>query len=62
MVDRVASAEQMKVGTRVLGRWTDRKYCPGTITRVAEDGNYDIVFDDGDRKIIGLGNLRLLSE
>jgi len=62
VADRVASAEQVRVGTRVLAPWTDGRHYPGTVTRVAEGKKYSIQFDDGDRRTTDLENLRLLSE
>lgn len=59
--DRAPKAADVKAGSRVLGLWTDDKFYPGTITAV-EGGKYSVTFDDGDTRIVGLDQLRLLNE
>ncbi len=59
--DRIVAAEQLKKGIRVLARWNDGKYYPGTVTG-SKGRKYDIRFDDGDGKAVDLNNIRLLYE
>ncbi|XP_065913557.1 serine-rich adhesin for platelets-like isoform X2 [Dysidea avara] len=37
---------------RVLGRWKDGQWYPGTIQEVLDNGKHVILFDDGDRKVL----------
>jgi len=60
-IDVAPKKESVKVGTRVLGLWTDKKFYPGTVVKQV-DGKYDIAFDDGDSLSVELGDLRLLNE
>ena len=58
VVDTAPQKNTVKVGSRVLGFWTDRRFYPGTVTKIA-NGQFDIQFDDGDRRTVGLDDLRL---
>jgi hypothetical protein len=60
-VNRAPGKGTVKVGTRVLGMWTDNHFYPGTITKIGDDG-YNVQFDDGDSRAVGLDDLRLLNE
>jgi hypothetical protein len=59
--DKAPQKNEAKAGTRVLALWTDDKFYPGTVTKVADD-KFDIKFDDGDERTVGVEDLRLLNE
>ncbi len=60
-VDRAPAREDVRVGTHLLALWSNDRMYPGTITRAA-GGQYDITFDDGGTRTVGLGDLRLIPE
>lgn len=43
-----ADAGGWKVGDRVMGQWSDKKWYPGKIAAVNADGTYRVEFKDGD--------------
>lgn len=43
-----AAAAPLVVGDRVMARWTDGHWYPGKITRIRDDGTFDVAYDDGD--------------
>ena len=47
--DRIAADPPLKVGDRVMARWTNGKWYPGKIVAISASGLYDINYDDGDR-------------
>lgn len=58
--NRVPTADQVEIGTRVLAQWPDDEwYYPATVVTDAADGLYDIVFDDRDVTTSDLTQLRL---
>lgn len=59
-VDRAPQADQVKVGSRVLARWTDDRFYPATVT-VIDGGSFAVRFDDQDRRTVGLADLRLMA-
>jgi hypothetical protein len=59
-LDQAPKEAQVKVGSRVLGMWTDNRFYPGTVVKIG-GGNYDVKFDDGESRSVGLDDLRLLA-
>ncbi len=59
-VDRVPQADQVKVGTRVLARWTDARLYPATVTSKVGEG-FAVRYDDRATRTVGLDNLRLMA-
>ncbi len=60
LLNRVPEADQVAVGTRVLARWADDGwYYPATVVTDAEDGLYNVAFDDRDVGIVDLTQIRL---
>lgn len=45
----VAAADTLKVGDRVMARWTNGSWYPGKIVAITADGKYDVNYDDGDK-------------
>lgn len=43
-----AAAPALAVGDRVMAQWTNGDWYPGKISKVTDDGKYDIAYDDGD--------------
>jgi hypothetical protein len=43
-----AAAPAFAVGDRVMAQWTNGDWYPGKISKVTDDGKYDIAYDDGD--------------
>lgn len=39
----------LKVGDRVMARWTNGSWYPGKIVAITADGKYDVNYDDGDK-------------
>jgi len=39
----------LKVGDRVMARWTNGSWYPGKIVAISADGKYDVNYDDGDK-------------
>lgn len=39
----------LKVGDRVMAKWTNGSWYPGKISAIQSDGTYDVKYDDGDR-------------
>ena len=62
VADTPPREEQLAVGIRVMAPWTGGKLYPGTIMAIPQPGGYQIQFDDGDRTIALLSQLRLLPE
>jgi len=59
-LNRAPDADQVAIGTRVLARWEeDGWFYPATVVTVADQGMYDIVFDDRDTGVVDLSQLRL---
>jgi hypothetical protein len=42
------AAPAFAVGDRVMAQWTNGDWYPGKISKVSDDGTYDIAYDDGD--------------
>lgn len=59
--DRPAQDEQLRIGARVLARWTDGRYYPGTVTARTSGSDCAIRFDDGATLTVSPLNLRLLN-
>ncbi|TFH07750.1 MAG: hypothetical protein E4H08_08975, partial [Candidatus Atribacteria bacterium] len=63
VLSRAVEADQVRVGTRVLAEWVeDEWFYPATVVSDAQQGIYNIVFDDGDRGIADLSQLLLRGE
>lgn len=58
-VDSAPKAADVKVGTRVLAKWTDGKYYPATVRGVGK--TFDVQFDDRAKLGVPIDGLRLLS-
>jgi len=43
-----AAAAALAVGDRVMAQWTNGDWYPGKISKITDDGKYDIAYDDGD--------------
>jgi hypothetical protein len=43
------AADTLKVGDRVMARWTNGSWYPGKIVAISTDGKYDVNYDDGDK-------------
>ena len=52
-----------RIGERVLARWSDHRFYPACISSVlgAED-SYKVKFDDGFRKVVRAGNIRMIDK
>ncbi len=60
--DRNPNATAVTVGSRVIARWHDNRYYPGTVTSIANQ-HYDIAFDDGDvRNRLTIDQIRMINE
>ncbi len=60
VLNRVPSTDQVEIGTRVLALWPDDEwYYPATIVSDAQEGLYDIQFDDRDVGTVDLTQLLL---
>ncbi|MEJ7598155.1 MAG: hypothetical protein WKG01_09625 [Kofleriaceae bacterium] len=44
-----AADQPLKVGDRVMARWTNGKWYPGKVVAISAAGLYDINYDDGDK-------------
>lgn len=63
VLDRVPEASDVILGTRVLALWPDDGwYYPATVVTEANEGLYNVVFDDHDVTVADLTGLRLRRE
>jgi hypothetical protein len=44
-----AAGAGRRAGDRVIAKWTNGRWYPGTITKVTAAGTFDVLYDDGDR-------------
>ena len=44
-----ATDSALKVGDRVMARWTNGSWYPGKIAAITPQGTYDVNYDDGDK-------------
>lgn len=58
VADRVPSADGVSPGMKVLAKWSNGKFYPGTVKSLSE-GTYLINFDDGDKGSVTIEGLRL---
>jgi hypothetical protein len=59
--DKEPKKENLKVGVRVLAKWSDDLFYPGKIAEVKADGNYAIDFEDGDKGDAALKDIRVIA-
>ncbi|MDP8225593.1 MAG: DUF4537 domain-containing protein [Candidatus Lernaella stagnicola] len=58
VIDVVPPKAMVKVGVKVLAKWSDGRYYPGTVSAI--NGNkYSIAFNDGDQGTVSRNQLRL---
>jgi hypothetical protein len=60
-VDRAPKPAGVKVGTHVLGLWTDNRFYPGVVSKIDGD-TYSIQFEDGDTRDVAVGDIRLVND
>jgi hypothetical protein len=60
--NRAPDKEAVKIGLRVLARWTDNRFYPATVTKEADGGNFNVRFDDSADLTVEPKDLRLLNE
>lgn len=56
--DTIPDAGDVRKGTKVVAEWTDMRYYPGKISAVS-GASYSIQFEDGDKRDVELGKIRL---
>ena len=63
VADAIPHVMEVEIGTRVLAKWCNRldTYYPGTVTAVRRSF-FDVRFDDGDKGINELRELRILKK
>ncbi|NCS92459.1 MAG: DUF4537 domain-containing protein [Leptospira sp.] len=59
--DILPGSKDVKYGSRVLAKWRNGKYYPGTVSQI-ENKNYTILFDDEEKLSVELKDLRLIPE
>lgn len=60
-VDIAPSKNSVSSGTKVLAKWSNGKFYPGTVNSVSE-GSYTIHFDDGDKGSVDISQIRLIGK